>query len=910
MLIRSTGKLVVTTGANLSLFIHDVHRIDLGRWRPGYVQVTGDIVGDTPPQPTYDNVTAENGVVKVWLSCTEYVEGFELTYALVAQPDLTNIRYNTNGYFEINTTETIYLYARTVRNTLRSAWAAYGESMTGDELELVMDLDPLPSSGSVPNVLPRDWADSMSHSSIYIGHHDYWSFNPTYSCTPHSGAGHAAWDSGFIFTDSSGVQMTRYGGRTTFRVVIKYVRNGLGLGFVFYAHPAILTDGYQLSMFYILALEMVSSTDYRFKLYLATGFNHSTGLTLIAQSDNLYPTHITGYNWSGYITLDANGDTFSASINGTERFTSTDDTLTKTDARKYCGPVWYSPDTGSTYAINMAGRNIAGTETYYWRIWKRNHPGSLVPINPAEPYEGLEEGTLAHPFGMSQLVSLATGNEGNDYVKPTLDDDQQPQMEIRDVFGNLQDTLNLQQTSGDEPTGFPNTTDSTLSWSDANRRLSIAGTYDYYINNIKYSKSGTDTVDITDMEGMWYIYYNGTTLTASQVSSFPSYMRDYALVAMVYWDAANNKGYVSDERHGLMPWQTHYNLHIGQGALFVSGMALGNFTDGDGSLASHAQHSIATGKLLDEDLETTRTAKTTTGNLVVAYRDGSGYWRWQDSSAPIITTGTGRAAICPTAGGLTEVDNNKFLLAHIFATPDISGKYFAIIGTTQYNSILEAREGSGTEVNTLSTVGLPSKEFVYIGCIVYQTSDSYANTWKSRVRPITTGVYWADFRYSKISSGAAPAAHSNLSGLTDADSHPASAVGVDASGFSGNLSASDTDVQTALDTLDAVSLTPQAYFVDEPGALIDGTLAAWIAAAGTIDAADGLVGTDPDSDMTLSLYVDSVEEVVITWTAGDTTPSSITGLPLALSGGELLEAILDSSTGAADLVAYFRGIVS
>ncbi len=101
-----------------------------------------------------------------------------------------------------------------------------------------------------------------------------------------------------------------------------------------------------------------------------------------------------------------------------------------------------------------------------------------------------------------------------------------------------------------------------------------------------------------------------------------------------------------------------------------------------------------------------------------------------------------------------------------------------------------------------------------------------------------------------------------------------------------------------------------SYFVDEPGALIDGTLAAWIAAAGTIDAADGLVGTDPDSDMTLSLYVDSVEEVVITWTAGDTTPSSITGLPLALSGGELLEAILDSSTGAADLVAYFRGIVS
>lgn len=45
-----------------------------------------------------------------------------------------------------------------------------------------------------------------------------------------------------------------------------------------------------------------------------------------------------------------------------------------------------------------------------------------------------------------------------------------------------------------------------------------------------------------------------------------------------------------------------------------------------------------------------------------------------------------------------------------------------------------------------------------------------------------------------------------------ADAHDASAISVDASGFSGILSGSDTDVQQALDTIDAAAATdPKSY---------------------------------------------------------------------------------------------------
>lgn len=103
--------------------------------------------------------------------------------------------------------------------------------------------------------------------------------------------------------------------------------------------------------------------------------------------------------------------------------------------------------------------------------------------------------------------------------------------------------------------------------------------------------------------------------------------------------------------------------------------------------------------------------------------------------------------------------------------------------------------------------------------------------------------------------------------------------------------------------------TPQVYPLDEPGALVDGTLCTWIAAAGSITAAAGVCGTAPSGNMTLTLKKNGVASAVLTWTAPGATAAS-SGLPVTLTGGETLTAVLATSTGAADLTANFRGVLT
>lgn len=103
--------------------------------------------------------------------------------------------------------------------------------------------------------------------------------------------------------------------------------------------------------------------------------------------------------------------------------------------------------------------------------------------------------------------------------------------------------------------------------------------------------------------------------------------------------------------------------------------------------------------------------------------------------------------------------------------------------------------------------------------------------------------------------------------------------------------------------------TPQVYPLDEPGALVDGTLCTWIAAAGSITSAAGVCGTAPTGAMTLTLKKNGASTAVLTWTGGNATATA-SGLPVTLTGGETLTAVLATSAGGADLTANFRGVLS
>jgi hypothetical protein len=207
----------------------------------------------------------------------------------------------------------------------------------------------------------------------------------------------------------------------------------------------------------------------------------------------------------------------------------------------------------------------------------------------------------------------------------------------------------------------------------------------------------------------------------------------------------------------------------------LSGLALQSFTIGDGSLNTHAQFTADSGSIRDEDLLLSISAQS---QIPVLFRQGQ-LWRKKTADAyPIIYSGSagytgasGRVPYNQFVGGnwqLTEVDQNKFVLVHLFATNDKETPVVAIQGINQYNNVPSARNAANTEITTLS--GLPFAEFAAIGTVIFQTVDSYTNDVNARVVPINSANY-VDFRGTQLYTPAGEATtHSLLSGLA-ADDH-------------------------------------------------------------------------------------------------------------------------------------------
>lgn len=329
------------------------------------------------------------------------------------------------------------------------------------------------------------------------------------------------------------------------------------------------------------------------------------------------------------------------------------------------------------------------------------------------------------------------------------------------------------------PTGFINNTAQISTWSDVNRRWTIsptAGIYSYYSDTIKYTKSGSFSVDITNVEGGHVIYFDGSTLTA-EVSSTAD-MRDIiinkCIVGFVYWDvSASAKIYWSknSEYHGCsMSSITHYYLHNTVGANYVSGMAVGNIiADADGSLDSHVQYSVASGIFFDEDLTVNTASVISTSGLPIYNRVGSDWEKTINAGFSVRTTGTGRLA-WDDGGTLTECTNGDFVLYHIIGINDGDSGYFSIVGQNVYLTRGTARDGALIEMNNLILYSGFAPETVPVATIIYQTRDSYSNTNKCRIRTTEDGDNYIDWRSTSLRNGVTASNHGNLSGL-DQDDH-------------------------------------------------------------------------------------------------------------------------------------------
>lgn len=347
-------------------------------------------------------------------------------------------------------------------------------------------------------------------------------------------------------------------------------------------------------------------------------------------------------------------------------------------------------------------------------------------------------------------------------------------------------------------TGFPRQNDlpkeDVYDFDNILRRFTIepntAEGFEYYYvwqKGVKYLKYTEDFLDIPDVTGMYYFYFDFGVLTYDYNPSNAE-VRDIILnrvsLAQIYWNSTQQEQvYFGDERHGdVMAADTHSYLHFSRGSVWITGLSLGDFiVDGAGNIDADAQFSMEDGISADEDLVNISDGHPSTEGLPISWLIGAdrevfltlnpGFSVLTDIDAGVGITG--RLVYNYFDGvdwTLATVPNTNFVLCHVYATNDKTRPTVAIIGQDTYPNKPAAQAGALTEISNIQG-NLFNEEIFPIATVIFQTKDGMTNSVKAAVVSTDTGSDYINWLGSELSIGAAPADHGNLTGLAD-DDHP------------------------------------------------------------------------------------------------------------------------------------------
>ena len=313
-------------------------------------------------------------------------------------------------------------------------------------------------------------------------------------------------------------------------------------------------------------------------------------------------------------------------------------------------------------------------------------------------------------------------------------------------------------------TGFPNRTDSNISFDNLTRTFSISPSvsqFDFYINGRRFVKFSTVNKQISDVEGMHYLYFDSSGVLQETISDDHEILYNNAYVVAIYWNATDSKSEgVNDERHstGRNP-HSHIEYHERLGTYWKDGLAISGLTvDGGGSTETELQYGLTDGSFSDEDL--LHTIQDGIGidispiaTLPVAYRIGPGNWR-QDAASNIplksFVGGSGLLAYNFFNGSTwsqVELPNSGYMCMHGYAIGNLTGEVVVFQGINSYGTIIEARAGSQIEIKNMSLDGYFSPEWIPLFTLIVQSSTAYSNSKKARYRSVDTGITHIDWRF-------------------------------------------------------------------------------------------------------------------------------------------------------------------
>lgn len=320
------------------------------------------------------------------------------------------------------------------------------------------------------------------------------------------------------------------------------------------------------------------------------------------------------------------------------------------------------------------------------------------------------------------------------------------------------------------PNGFPNRTDSTITYNPATRIISIApavSTFDYYLNGVKYTISGAQTPAAhANATGLYYFYWDSTN-TLQFTTAVYNILTD-VLISYVYYDAGKTDGYFSEERHSSYRNPvSHIEFHeeIGTYIPGSAGFAISGYAVQPGAPAdTDNTFALALGTIADEDIRFDLGALPDDGPYVLFYRTGaSGDWTFDKAQSLPYYSGGSYIQYNQDTGStwqLTELVPNRYVNYYVFKTLDLSGVFETIIiPSQQFFTSLVSAQAEGVE--ELQYGALPFVEIAPLYQITFRTSAAYGSTGKCRIE--ATPVRLVGTKASITQAG--QTVHNALSGL-------------------------------------------------------------------------------------------------------------------------------------------------
>jgi hypothetical protein len=309
-----------------------------------------------------------------------------------------------------------------------------------------------------------------------------------------------------------------------------------------------------------------------------------------------------------------------------------------------------------------------------------------------------------------------------------------------------------------EPMGHLNRAESTLSFDNATRTLTISpigDTFTVWVKAKRFVFDSPQQVQIPNITDLYYVYFDEFG-ELKQKTSFFTFSSE-ALTSYVYWDAdAGICSYLAEERHGIvLDWQTHEYLHRTRGAAIASGFDISNYTlNGTGTLNSDVQFDISNGTFFDEDVkidiahsavpspDSFQQILQGPAQLPILYRLGS-VWKYDAATVFPVKKGTNHIyynSIVSGVGSLIEAESNKYVNYYIVATNNLKAPVVSLMSEHEYANISNAREESFSD---LSLIDFPSKEFRFLYKLICRTAN-YTNTVNAVIQEIQDIRYYSD----------------------------------------------------------------------------------------------------------------------------------------------------------------------